>query len=126
MKTGLSPIQVQAFERDMERLEKVCQIQVDFLLAYRENYSANLVVIVGNKFNYGHDFARFLAGRFVSKVCILEGGIDAFKEHPQGKEMLRKGRAGQQSEADYVSQYERFVKKSASLKAKRAQRKTQQ
>lgn len=94
IKTGLSPNQAQAFERDMERLESVCKIQVEFLLAYRENYPANLIVVVGNKFNYGADFARFLASRFVSKVCILEGGIDAFKAHSQGKQMLRKGKPG--------------------------------
>lgn len=83
-----------AFERDMDKLRKVEQIQLDFLQAYRENYAGNLIVIIGNRFNYGDAFARFAAERgLVSKICVLKGGIDAFREdYPT---MLRKARNNQ-------------------------------
>ena len=60
----------------------------------------------------------------VSKVCILKGGIDAYRlEYPQ---LLRKAKNNQKSENDFLVQYERFVKKSQSLKAKRLLRQQQE
>ena len=46
-----------AYERDLEKLQKISQIQIDFMQAYRENYPNNLIVILGNKFNYGDKYA---------------------------------------------------------------------
>jgi len=73
---------------------------------------------MGNKFNRGEKYAQFAVDHgLVSKVCVLKGGIDAYRlEYPQ---LLRKAKANQQSENDFMVQYERFVKKSQSLKAKR-------
>ena len=89
-KAGLSQGQQAAFERDMEHLHKVAQIQMDFLVAYRENYPSHFIVIIGNKFSTGADFGKFLCERHISKVCILKGGIDSFREdHPS---LLRKAR----------------------------------
>ena len=86
--------------------------------AYRENYPNSLIVIVGNKHNFGDKYAQFVVDHgLVSKVCILKGGIDAYRlEYPQ---LLRKAKSNQQTENDFLVQYERFVKKSQSLKAKR-------
>lgn len=86
--------------------------------AYRENFPNNIIVIVGNKFNLGDKYAQFAVDHgLVSKICILKGGIDAYRlEYPQ---LLRKSKNNQQSENDFLVQYERFVKKSQSLKAKR-------
>ena len=46
-----------AYERDLEKLQKVSKIQVDFLQAYRENYPNNLIIIIGTKHNMGDKFA---------------------------------------------------------------------
>ena len=107
-----------AYERDLEKLQKISQIQIDFMQAYRENYPNNLIVILGNKFNYGDKYAQFAVDHgLVSKVCVLKGGIDAYRlEYPQ---LLRKAKSNQQTENDFLIQYERFVKKSQSLKSKR-------
>lgn len=52
--------------------------------AYRENYPNNLIVILGNKYNYGDKYAQFAVDHgLVSKVCVLKGGIDAYRlEYP--------------------------------------------
>jgi hypothetical protein len=73
-----------AYERDLEKLQKISQIQIDFMQAYRENYPNNLIVILGNKFNYGDKYAQFAVDHgLVSKVCVLKGGIDAYRlEYP--------------------------------------------
>lgn len=107
-----------AYERDLEKLQKISQIQIDFMQAYRENYPDNIIVIVGHKHNYGDKYAQFVVDHgLVSKVCILKGGIDSYRlEYPQ---LLRKAKSNQQSENDFLLQYERFVKKAMSLKSKR-------
>jgi len=89
--------------------------------AYRENYPNNLIVIIGNKFNMGDKYAQFAVEHgMVSKVCILKGGIDAYRlEYTQ---LLRKAKNNQQTENDFLVQYERFVKKSQSLRSKRLQK----
>jgi len=69
-----------AYERDLEKLQKISQIQIDFLQAYRENYPNNLIIIIGTKHNIGDKYAQFVVDHgFVSKVCILKGGIDAYR-----------------------------------------------
>lgn len=75
-------------------------------------------MIVGHKHNYGDKYAQFVVDHgLVSKVCILKGGIDSYRlEYPQ---LLRKAKTNQQSENDFLLQYERFVKKAMSLKSKR-------
>ena len=114
-----------AYERDLEKLQKISQIQIDFMQAYRENYPNSVIVIVGNKHSYGDKYAQFVVDHgLVSKVCILKGGIDAYRlEYPQ---LLRKAKNNQKSENDFLVQYERFVKKSQSLKAKRLLRQQQE
>jgi 3-mercaptopyruvate sulfurtransferase SseA len=69
--------------------------------AYRENYPNNLIVIVGNKHNWGDKYAQFVADHgLVTKVCVLKGGIDAYRlEYPQ---LLRKAKNNQQTENDFL------------------------
>lgn len=114
-----------AYERDLEKLQKISQIQIDFLQAYRENYPNNLIIIVGTRHNHGDKYAQFVVDHgLVSKVCVLKGGIDAYRaDFPQ---LLRKAKNNQQTENDFLMQYERFVKKSQSLKVKRMQKKQQE
>jgi len=83
-----------AYERDLEKLQKVSKIQIDFLQAYRENYPNNLIVVIGTKYNMGDKFAQFVVDHgLVSKVCILKGGIDAYRaDFPQ---LLRKAKNNQ-------------------------------
>ncbi len=52
--------------------------------AYRENYPDNVIVIVGNKHSYGDKYDQFVVDHAnVSKVCLLKGGIDAYRlEYP--------------------------------------------
>ena len=73
-------------------------------------------MVIGNKFNYGHKFAEFVAeNAFVSKICVLQGGIDAYRaEFPQ---LLRKAKNKYQSEQDFLVQFERFVKKAQAIRA---------
>mmetsp|Transcript_5666 Transcript_5666/g.9746 ORF Transcript_5666/g.9746 Transcript_5666/m.9746 type:complete len:90 (-) Transcript_5666:115-384(-) len=83
-----------AYERDLEKLQKISQIQIDFLQAYRENYPNRIIIIIGNKYNFGDKYAQFVIDHgLVTKVCVLKGGIDSYRlEYPQ---LLRKASKGQ-------------------------------
>ena len=89
------------YERDLEKLQKVSKIQIDFLQAYRENYPNNLIIIIGTKENIGQKFAQFVVDHgLVRSVCILKGGIDAYRaDYPQ---LLRKAKNNQQTENDFL------------------------
>mmetsp|Transcript_15683 Transcript_15683/g.24060 ORF Transcript_15683/g.24060 Transcript_15683/m.24060 type:complete len:170 (+) Transcript_15683:3684-4193(+) len=107
-----------AYERDLEKLQKISQVQIDFLLAYRENYPENIIVVVGSRNNFGEKFAQFIVDHaLISKVCILKGGIDAYRmDYPR---LLRKASSNHQTEQDFLLQYERFVKKAQTMKAQK-------
>ena len=91
----------QAYQRDLQKLQKISHIQIDFMQAYRENYPNNLIVIMGNKYNQGEKYAQFAVDHgLVTKVCILKGGIDSYRmEYPQ---LLRKAKNNLQTENDFL------------------------
>jgi hypothetical protein len=51
---------------------------------YGENYPNNIIVIIGNRYNYGDKYAQFVVDHgLVGKICLLHGGIDAYRlEYP--------------------------------------------
>lgn len=89
-------------------------IYSDFLSFYQENYNENFIILIGDKDQYGHEFAlELIKTSNISKICILKGGIDALRlEYPN---LLRRGQQNH-TEKDFILQYERFIKKSKTLK----------
>mmetsp|Transcript_35037 Transcript_35037/g.34057 ORF Transcript_35037/g.34057 Transcript_35037/m.34057 type:complete len:159 (+) Transcript_35037:631-1107(+) len=80
---------------DANVAQEVKHIQFEFLQLYHENYPDNLIIIIGDHKNYGHEFAKQAITEYgsVGRVCIVKGGIDAFKlEFPH---LLRKGQKNQ-------------------------------
>lgn len=64
------------------------------------------MIIVGTKHNLGDKYAQFVVDHhLVSKACIVKGGINAYRA--EYRQLLRKAKNNQQTENDFLMQYER-------------------
>jgi hypothetical protein len=77
--------------------ERLMELYTEFLSFYHENYPDNLIILIGDRDDYGHIFAQRLLQPSAShtslspigRLCVLRGGIDAINlESPSS---LRKG-----------------------------------
>ena len=68
----------------------------EFLALYHQNYPDNLILMVGDKNDSGHDFSmKLLASPFtIGRLALIRGGIDALILECQnlGEPLLRKSR----------------------------------
>ena len=68
------------------------EVYLQFLQSYSKLKPKNLLVIIGDKEDYGNTFGMdmiFAMGVPLPRLCILKGGIDAVKI--ENHKMLRKG-----------------------------------
>ncbi|CDW91124.1 tbc domain-containing protein kinase-like protein [Stylonychia lemnae] len=102
-------------------------IYAEFLQLFQETQLETVIVIIGERDQIGHEFAQNIiketSGQ-LTQVCVLKGGIDAIcLEQPK---LMRKGGIKGKSETskDFITQYERFIKKAKQSKQLQASQKT--
>jgi len=58
-------------------------LYTEFLALYHQNYPDNLIVLIGDRADFGHQIAlRFAQNQTfgqIGRLCILRGGIDVVK-----------------------------------------------
>ena len=59
--------------------ESYFETYAEFLGLYHENYPDNLILLIGNKSDSGHDFGlKILASPLpIGRMALIRGGIDA-------------------------------------------------